>query len=282
MADKIAEARASLRNALDSFEQAVEAVSLADGDAVEAAQERAAEAEAEVERRQGIITQLEKVAEARKATPVIVPEQAEERSRITVGEEEPVYRPDNGTSFYRDLAYRNLDPKAAERLDRHAAQTRNLSSTATSGGDFQPPNYLGELYVPALRNGRVVANALNNLPLVPTGNTITVPSFTSGGSVAAQADNASVSSTDPVTSTITSYVRTFAGNIDVSRQLLDRAEAGGQSIDAILFRDLMSAYDAALELAVLNGTSGANSHVGLLQVSGSAWAMASGRQSESA
>ena len=269
MGDKISEARQALSGALDEFEGAVEAAAIAEGDDIAAAQERAAAAELEVERRQGIVTKLEKVAEARKATPVIVPEGEERRSVITVGKEEDVYRPDNGRSFYRDLVYRNQDPAAAERLDRHNMQTRNLSSTSTAGGDFQPPNYLGQFYTPALRNQRVVLNALPKVPLVPTGNTITVPSISTGGSVAAQADNASVSSTDPVTATITAYVRTFAGNIDVSRQLLDRAEAGGQSIDTILFRDLTAAYDAALELSVLNGTSGAGSHVGLLQVGGS-------------
>ena len=47
MGDKITEARAAVAGALDEFEAAVEAVTVAEGDDIAAADERAAKAEAE-------------------------------------------------------------------------------------------------------------------------------------------------------------------------------------------------------------------------------------------
>ena len=274
MGDKIIEAREAHAAALDEFESAVEAVALAEGDDLPAAEERAAKAEAEVERRSAIIEKLEKVAEARKATPVIVPpaEKADERElpSVSVTRDEPVYRPDTRASFYRDLVYRNRDHEAMERITRHQAQMRDMSTSDTAGGDFVPPVYLGELYEEVRRNRRVVVNALPKLPLPPVGDTISIPAFTSGGSVAAQQESNSVSETDLVSATTSVSVRTYAGQIDCSRQLLDRAEAGGQMIDTLIFRELTNAYDAALEADVINGTAAAYKHVGLLQLSNSA------------
>lgn len=273
MGDKIIEAREAHAAALDEFEAAVEAVAMADGDDLTAAEERAAKAEAEVERRSAIIEKLEKVAEARKATPIIVPQaEIEERElpAVKVGKEEPVYRPDTRASFYRDLVYRNRDNEAMERIGRHQAQMRDMSMSDTAGGDFVPPVYLGELYEEVRRNRRVVVNALPKLPLPPSGDTISIPAFTSGGSVAAQQESNSVSETDLVSATTSVSVRTYAGQIDVSRQLLDRAEAGGQMIDTLIFRELTNAYDAALEADVINGTAAAYKHVGLLQLTNAA------------
>lgn len=274
MGDKITEAREALTGALDEFEAAVAAVAAAEGDDLEAAEERATKAEAEVERRQAIVGKLEKVAEARKATPVIVPQDEEpaqdELRSVSVTRDEPVYRPDRRESFYRDLVYRERDPQAAERLSRHDAQMRDMSTAATAGGNFVPPIYLGELYESVRRNRRVVVEALPKLPLPPSGDTISIPAFTSGGAMGAQQESNAVPETDLVSATTSVSVRTYAGQMDVSRQLLDRAEAGGQMIDTLIFRELVNAYDASLEADVINGTAAAYKHVGLLQLSNAA------------
>ena len=273
MGDKIIEAREAHAAALDEFEAAVEAVALAEGDDLPAAEERASKAEAEVERRSAIIEKLEKVAEARKATPVIVPpaEKAErELPSVSVTRDEPVYRPDVRASFYRDLVYRDRDHKAMERLSRHDAQMRDMTTSATAGGNFVPPLYLGELYEEVRRNRRVVVNQFPRLPLPPSGDTISIPAFTSGGAMGAQQEANAVPDTDLVSATTSVSVRTYAGQIDVSRQLLDRAEAGGQTIDTLIFRELTNAYDASLEADVINGTAAAYKHVGLLQLSNAA------------
>ena len=270
MGDKITEARAAVAGALDDFEAAVEAVTVAEGDDIAAADERAAKAEAEVERRRAVVSRLESIEEARAAQPVMVAadETTEVRGDARVISEPSVYRPDlRGVSFFRDL-YRahKGDREAQDRLGRHKIETegRDLSSSSDTGGaDFVPPLYMEDLYVPVNRQARKVVNTIPTLPLPDSGMSITMPKLDTGVSVAAAADNASVSETDAATSTVTSNVRLFAGQQDISVALFERT-----NMDAIILADLISAYDAALETAVVNGTSGANSHVGLLQVSG--------------
>lgn len=269
--DKLTEAREAHAAALNELEEAVSALTNPGEDAdVDAIEQRCAAADAEVERRTGIVNRLEKISEARaKAPAIIVPEVAETPS-IKVGDEAKTYRPDARHSFYRDLVYRNRDDQAAERIRRHQSETRDMSTADTAGGEFVPPIYLGELYEEVRRNRRVVVEALPKLPLPPVGDTISIPAFTSGGSVAAQQESNAVSETDLVSATTSVSVRTYAGQIDVSRQLLDRAEAGGQMMDTLIFRELTNAYDASLEASVINGLAASYQHVGLLNTANKA------------
>lgn len=266
--DKLTEAREALAGAYNELEEAVEAISAPAEDAdVDALEARCKAADTEIERRKGIVERLEKIEEARaKAPAVLVPTVEASAEPVTIVRDEPIYRPDVRHSFYRDLVYRDRDASAAERIQRHDAQVRDMSTAATAGGNFVPPIYLGELYEEVRRNRRVTVDALPKLPLPPSGDVISIPAFTSGGSVAAQQEANAVSETDLVTATTQANVRTYAGQIDVSRQLLDRAEAGGEMVDTLIFRELVGAYDAALEASVLNGTAAAFQHVGLLQV----------------
>lgn len=272
MGDKITEARAAVDAALDEFESAVTAVGEAEGDDLEAAESRARDAEAEVERRRKIVSRLEDIAEARAAQPVMVPadepqEATEVRDlSVKVTREEPVYHPDRPYGFFRDLYHAHKGERdAQDRLARHRVEreARDLSSSSDTGGaDFVPPIYLEDLYVPVQRQARAVVNTIPTLPLPDAGMTISMPKLDTGVSVAASADNGTVSETDATTSTVTASVRLFAGQQDISVALFERT-----NMDAIIMADLVSAYDASLEAAVINGTSGANSHVGLLQVS---------------
>lgn len=272
MSDKISEARAAVDTALDEFEAAVTAVGEADADDLEAAEARARDLEAEVERRQNIVKRLEDIAEARAAQPVMVPadepQEPEARSMdVKVTREESVYHPDRPYSFFRDLYHAHKGERdAQDRLGRHKRETeaRDLDSSADTGGaDFVPPIYLEALYVPVNRQARKVVNTIPTLPLPDAGMTISMPKLDTGVTVEAEGDNDTVSETDATTSTVTANVRLFAGQQDVSVALFERT-----NMDAIILADLVSAYDARLEQAVINGTSGADSHVGLLQVSG--------------
>jgi len=268
MESKLTEARDALSGAYKGLEEAVDALSNPAEDAdLDALDQRCKDADADVERRKAIVERLEKIEEARAQAPAVLVPAVEERTEVKVVRDEPVYRPDVRHSFYRDLVYRDRDQGAVERLNRHDAQIRDMSTATTGGGNFVPPLYLGELYEEVRRNRRIVVDALPKLPLPPVGDTISIPAFTSGGSVAAQEEANSVSETDLVTATTSVSVRTYAGQIDVSRQLLDRAEAGGEMIDTLIFRELVAAYDASLEASVINGTAAAFQHVGLLQVS---------------
>ena len=270
--DKIAEARAAVETALDEFEAAVTAVGEASDDDLSAAEDRAGKAEAEVERRRNIVKRLEDIADARASQPVMVPdvEPVEQEARsvsVKVTREESVYHPERPYSFFRDLYHAHKGERdAQDRLGRHKRETeaRDLDSSADTGGaDFVPPVYLEDLYVPVNRQARKVVNTIPTLPLPDAGMTISMPKLDTGVTVEAEGDNDSVSETDATTSTVTANVRLFAGQQDISVALFERT-----NMDAIILADLVGAYDAALESAVVNGTSAADSHVGLLQVSG--------------
>lgn len=270
--DKITEARQAVTVALDDMEAAVEAVALAEGDAIAEAEDRAAKAEGEVARRRAIVDRLVAIEEARAAQPVMVPAEDDKDEapevRVAVKSEPSVYRPDQReNSFFRDLyhAYKG-ERDAQDRLARHKRETeaRDLSASSDTGGaDFVPPVWMEDLYVPVNRQARKVVGTIPTLPLPDMGTAVEMPKLDSGVSVAASDDNGSVSETDATTSTVTANIRLFAGQQDISVALFERT-----NMDAIILADLVSAYDAALETAVVNGTSGAYSHVGLLQVSG--------------
>lgn len=79
-----------------------------------------------------------------------------------------IYDFGNGNSYFRDLGLAALgDPRGTGALDRlrrhsqHMAETRALGNTGAvggSGGDFSPPAWFIDDYIPKLRAGRVTAN----------------------------------------------------------------------------------------------------------------------------
>ncbi len=193
------------------------------------------------------------------------------------------YRFDNSgeISFFGDLWAVRSDPQgrgveAAERLGRHRGEMRDLrsragvqeramSSTAGVGGELVTPIYLNDMYIPVARVGRPFADALGSLPLPPNTNQINVPRLASGTTQAAQVDGASVSNTDATTNYLTVPVVTVAGEVDVSRQLLERATPG---LDMILFPDLVAAQNAELDRQLINGAGTGGQMKGILQSAG--------------
>ena len=234
------------------------------------------------ERLQARHDKLEAINAARAETAVRTPEGDEEQQRsvpaIYAGEghvkrEERTYTERTsytGRSFFLDLYKSTLgDGEARERLERHtrevAMERRDLTTTVTAGGNFIPPQYLGELYAELPRSARPFANAIPNRPLMATGMNITIPRITTGTTVAAQAtENTAISETDIVEALLTVPVRTYAGQQDMSRQLFDRAEPG---MDQVIFADLRAAYDQTLDSALLNGAGTLGTHLGIRAVS---------------
>lgn len=254
------EARAAYDAAVDEMADAVAALSNTDEDSdLDALEERARKAEAEVERREKIIERLEKIEEARSSAPVLTPA---EEPRVAVVSEERTYRPDGRTSFFRDLITAKNDRDAMDRLMRHRAETEERDVSSASNG-FIPPVYLSQYMVEVPRAGRPFADVTPKAALPASGTSFTLPKVATGAAVAAQTDGGSVQETDPTTSTVTTYVRTVAGQVDISQQLLDRSDP---SFDAVVFRDLLNAYDSEVDRQLLVGASGSNEHVGLANV----------------
>jgi HK97 family phage major capsid protein len=62
---------------------------------------------------------------------------------------------------------------------------------------------------------------------------------------------------------VTAPVRTIAGQEDVALQLLDQSPV---AFDEIVFSDLMSDYNAKLDIQVINGSGSSGQHLGILNV----------------
>jgi HK97 family phage major capsid protein len=175
--------------------------------------------------------------------------------------EELVYRPDANASYFADLVKASLDNDitSRDRLERHrrqVAEQRDLSSTDGVGGDFVFPLYLADEWLPLSRAGRPFANAIQNLPLPPYTDVLTLPRLVTGSATSAQADLGAVSETDPTTGSLSVPVKTQAGQVDVARQLLDRGQPG---TDQWIFADLIADLNTKIDLQCLVGSgSGAN------------------------
>lgn len=197
-----------------------------------------------------------------------------QRSGWSVGRESHTYRPDNGTSFFRDLrASTRGDFAAAERLHRNneevGAERRalgNTGATGGSGGEFAPPAWLVDEFVALARAGRVTADRLTR-DVLPSGvSTINIPKVTGGTSTAVQTtQNTTVATTDPTTSQLSSGITTIAGKNVVSQQLLDQSAI---PLDRMILGDLAADYARQLDLQVISGTGSGGQLLGLLNVSG--------------
>jgi HK97 family phage major capsid protein len=194
-------------------------------------------------------------------------------ARYRGSSKEPLtYRADNQAerSFFYDVfaASRLGNSEAQARLQQNerevAYETRSMSTTVTAGGNFIPPQYLGEMYAALARPGRPYADSVPNTPLMATGMNITIPRITTGSLVAAQTtQNTSLGTQDIVEALLTVPVITIGGYSDLSVQLAERAEPG---FDQILFADLRNDYDRVLDAAMLNG-AGSTTHLGIRAVS---------------
>jgi len=269
MSDSIKQAREALNASLDEFENAVAAVATADDETIADAEGRAAKAEAEVERRQKIVAQVESIEQARRNSPVLATDDdddaAEHRSAPRVTREEATYRPDGTNSFFRDLIYARNDRDASDRLNRHKMETESRDMTAAGGGaGYIPPVYLSALAAPLARAGGPLLNNLPKAPLPASGTSFTVPRVTTGGAVGVQTEGGSVTEQDLVTSQLTTNVRTIAGQVDISQQLLDRSDP---AFDSVIASDLAGAYVTEFDRQLINGLSASSEHTGLLNVS---------------
>lgn len=188
---------------------------------------------------------------------------------VTVTREEPVYRPDAGENdprFFRDVLIwsTHRDPSARERLHRHQQEQRDIGSGVLGGAVV--PQFLTEQAAGPVRAGDPLLMALEHLALPSEGVSFTVPrSVTTGGSTghAQTSENTDVSETDPSMVDLTRSLVTVAGQVDVSRQVLDR---GGMVAETYLARDLAEAVNTNLDYQLINGTGTNGQLLGLRNV----------------
>jgi HK97 family phage major capsid protein len=191
-------------------------------------------------------------------------------NRIEVKQEPLTYRADEKDfSFFQDAYAAQFlsDAGAAARLARHQNEMRveMRDSGSSNFAGLVVPQYLTGLAAPFLRAGRNTCDVARQAPLPDAGLTVNISRVTTGSSVAAQnGDNGAVTEADPDDTLLTVNVRTYAGMVDVSRQAIER----GTGVEQLLAADLVSAYNTALNSAVINGAGTSGTHLGILQTTG--------------
>lgn len=275
------EAAAEVRAAAEALSELPEDATTEAADAADtafrAAKEKLEERKTALDSFEAAEKRKQEIEEARALAPLEIPDTPlPGNPRSHTGPQ--VYHASRGESFFADqLRAQRGDSEARERLERNQkavldklgeAEGRDLDSTTAAGGAFLPPIYLSELWVDVARGGRPFADALaaagQAMPLPDLGLSITLPSMDTGATVSEEVDNAAVSETDAATSTISHSVFLIAGQQDVWRGVLERSQPG---LDAILYRDLLAAYDEKLDTRLLSG-GGSTAHTGIRAVSG--------------
>lgn len=210
-------------------------------------------------------------AESRAAAAAAVRPAAPIIAGAYVRREESTYSERNareGRSFIQDawLTERGQSPDAAQRIERHMNEVRierrDITSSTLNG--LVPPIYLLDMAAELARSSRPFANIVPSYDLPPNAMTVFATRVTTGAAVNVQTENGAVAETDMVTTDITIPVVTITGQQDISRQAVER----GQVTDALVFRDLIEAYNERLDLQLLQGTGANGQHRGVLNVSG--------------
>ncbi len=179
-----------------------------------------------------------------------------------VGQEERTYHRGNtgkGGAFVSDVVAQFLhrDMEAEARLARHMQEERverggKYLERAAGTGAFAGlvvPQYLTEMYAPAIANLRPFADACNKHDLPESGMTVNISRITTATSVALQAsENASVSNTDIDDTLLTENVQTAAGQQTLSRQAIER----GTGVESVVMDDLFRRYATTLDSTLIN------------------------------
>lgn len=276
LAQLIEQARAHLAEALAARQVAQDALvalrsdpDLTEDAVAERVQARDA-ADAEVTRREKALAELE-AEQAReeelaklqaRITPAAPP--PERRTATTrVGAEPRTYRQDEdpkGARFERDVAAAWLgDYEAQQRLARHMAEERveraEYLSRAVGTGAFAGlvvPQYLTDMYAPAVAARRPFADAIRSHGLPAEGMTVEISRITTSTSAALQATQNSAVSEQNVDDTLLSIpVQTAAGQQTISRQAIER----GTGIEAVVLDDLFRRYATVLDNTLINQAS---------------------------
>lgn len=162
-----------------------------------------------------------------------------------------------GAEFERDMAAAFFgDYSAQERLARHQAEERveraEYFERAAGTGAFAGltvPQYLTDLYAPAVAAMRPFADACNHHELPAEGMTVNLSRITTATSAALQAsENTAVSETNIDDTLLTINVQTVAGQQTLSRQAIER----GTGTEAVVVDDLFRRYATTLDSTLIN------------------------------
>jgi hypothetical protein len=178
-----------------------------------------------------------------------------------IGQEERTYHAGNcrkGREFLEDVVSQFVlgDLEASARLGRHIQEERvergQYMTRAVGTGAFAGltvPQYLTEMYAPAIAARRPFADICSKHDLPAQGMTVNISRITTASSVDLQAnENDAVNETNMDDTLLTENVQTAAGQQTISRQALDR----GTGIEDVTMRDLQRRYASKLDSTLLN------------------------------
>lgn len=181
-----------------------------------------------------------------------------------VGQEERTYRPDRdrkGGKFVKDVTRQFLynDMEASARLSRHMQEERvergqyleRAAGDATTGAftGLVVPQYLTDMYAPAVAALRPFADQCNKHDLPENGMTVNISQITTPTSAALQGTElTAVSATSVDDTLLTENVQTAAGQQTMSRQAIDR----GTGVEEIIMDDLFRRYATVLDSTLIN------------------------------
>lgn len=162
-----------------------------------------------------------------------------------------------GADFERDVAAAFFgDYDAQARLSRHMAEEKvergAYLSRAVGTGAFAGltvPQYLTDLYAPAVAAMRPFADAINKHDLPADGMTVNISRITTAASAALQSsENTGVSETNVDDTLLTINVQTNAGQQTLSRQAIER----GTGTEAVVLDELFRRYHSNLDSTLLS------------------------------
>jgi hypothetical protein len=184
-----------------------------------------------------------------------------------VGREQRTYNPDTdrkGVLFLRDVTRNFLfnDAEAQYRLAQHMQEERvergkyleraTGDVTTTNWAGLTVPQYLTDLYAPAVANLRPFADICTKHDLPASGMTVNISQVTTASAAALQTSQLSaVTSANLDDTLLTENVQTVGGFINLSRQAIDR----GTGIEEVTMNDLFRRYATALDSTLLTQAS---------------------------
>jgi len=178
-----------------------------------------------------------------------------------VGREERTYNPESdrkGARFMRDVINQYVfnDHTANERLTRHMREeeverSQYLTRAVGTGGfaGLVVPQYLTDMYAPAVAALRPFADICNHHDLPQQGMTVNISRITTPTGVALQAsENSAVQETNIDDTLLTENIQTAAGQQTISRQASER----GNGIEEVIMDDLFRRYASTLDSTLIN------------------------------
>jgi hypothetical protein len=179
-----------------------------------------------------------------------------------IGAEKRTYNPGNcrkGSEFLADViaSYAHHDAESDHRLRAHMREERvergeylqkraNVGTSNFAG--LVVPQYLTDLYAPAVAALRPFADVCNNHDLPENGMTVNISRITTTTSVGVQTEGNAALNTDIDDTLLTESVQTAAGYADLTRQAIER----GTGVEEVTMDDLMRRYATSLDGTLLN------------------------------